>query len=50
MNNDCDKSVVKGRRGRPKKDSKVLELSSGDDLFSALVAEQDAEQVVFADA
>ena len=50
MNNDCDKSVVKGRRGRPKKDSKVLELSSGDDLFSALVSEQDAEQVVFADA
>ena len=50
VNNDCDKSVVKGRRGRPKKDSKVLELSSGDDLFSALVSEQDAEQVVFADA
>ena len=50
VNNDCDKSVVKGRRGRPKKDSKVLELSSGDDLFSALVSEQDAEQVVFTDA
>ena len=49
VNNDCDKSVVKGRRGRPKKDSKVLELSSGDDLFSALVSEQDAEQVVFSD-
>ena len=54
VNNDCDKSVVKGRRGRPKKDSKVLELSGGDDLFGALVGdqyiEQDAEQVVFSDA
>jgi len=49
VNNDCDKSVVKGRRGRPKKDSKVLELSGGDDLFSALVSEQDAEQVLFSD-
>jgi hypothetical protein len=49
VNNDCDKSVVKGRRGRPKKDSKVLELSGGDDLLGALVAEQDAEQVVFSD-
>ena len=49
-NNDCDKSVVKGRRGRPKKDSKVLELSGGDDLLGALVGEQDAEQVIFSDA
>jgi hypothetical protein len=50
VNNDCDKSVVKGRRGRPKKDSKVLELSGGDDLLGALVGEQDAEQVIFSDA
>jgi len=45
-NNDCDKSVVKGRRGRPKKDSKVLELSGGDDLLGALVGDSVAEQVV----
>ena len=50
VNNVSDKSGVKGRRGRPKKDTKVLELSGGDDLFGALVADQDVEIVAKSDA
>ena len=45
VNTDSNKSSVKGRRGRPKKDSKVLELSGGDDLLSALVSNSVAETV-----